>query len=119
MGTRPPVTGWNCFVKITLAPTCFLFPVFGLTVCGGAPDPTIGLKPKSLGGEGSERPVCVRLQPRCPSKPKGAVVPASACRVRFGPGNGCTASCRADGTPVVLVPARLALEDGRRSLNPV
>jgi hypothetical protein len=37
-----------------MAPTCFLFPVFGLTARGGAPDPTIGLKPKSLGGEGNE-----------------------------------------------------------------
>jgi len=41
-------------VKITTAPTCFLFPVAGLTARGAASGPTIRLKPKSLAGEGNK-----------------------------------------------------------------
>jgi hypothetical protein len=41
-------------VKITMALTCFLFPVVGLTTRGAALGLTIRLKPKSLGGEDNE-----------------------------------------------------------------
>ena len=58
MVNRQPVTAWNCFAKITMAPTCFLFPVYGLTACGAAPGLTIRLKPKSLGGDAYNSP-CV------------------------------------------------------------
>ena len=61
MVNRQPVTAWNCFAKITMAPTCLLFPVYGLTARGAAPGLTIRLKPKSLGGKGNKRPACLRL----------------------------------------------------------
>jgi len=44
---------WNCFAKITMALTCFLFPVGGLMAYGAALGPTIRLMPMSLGGEGN------------------------------------------------------------------
>jgi hypothetical protein len=51
---RQPGNLWNCFVKITMALTCFLSPVVGLMEGGAASGPTIRLKPTSLAGEGSD-----------------------------------------------------------------
>ena len=49
MVNRQPVTAWNCFAKITMAPTCFLFPVYGLTARGGAPGLTNQIEAKVIG----------------------------------------------------------------------
>ncbi len=54
MVNRQPGNRPNCFVKITMAPTYFLFPAVGWTERGAASRPAFGLKPTSLAGEGND-----------------------------------------------------------------